>query len=165
MVIFSFIALLSVALLYALYKVQSLNKQLALQRTDSQQLIRQYNQAFAYLLTHIEYFQITLYDRLEVTYKKGLVSHEQYAVLKVLFGSYRSLILKVCEKELTIEQALPSVLAKNEITMTRLQECIKDFPADVRTQWSKNTVDSFSSACDKISRSGLKANVTDSANP
>lgn len=162
MVIFSFIALLFIALMYALYKVQSLHKQLALQRTDSQQLTRQYNQAFAHLLTHVEHFQITLCERLEITHQKALLNHDQYNILKVLFSSYRSVIMKVCEKEFTVEQALSAVLTKHNTTMEQLQDCVKDLPADIRTLWSKNTVDSFSSACDKISRLGLKANVTDS---
>lgn len=149
---FTVIALLTIAVVFLIFKLQTLGKELALTRQSAKASSKKINYAFYNLVLMSKELQNALNEQVELSNRKGIFSASDYPVISAIAHNFSQIVMDCCEKGDTVEEALRKVCSANEIDFEQIKEIAKKQPSDVRMAWSKNTVDGFVVAINRIAR-------------
>lgn len=161
MIAFGIISVLVLLLIYFVLRAQNFQRQLALSNHNVRSSTKRANYAYNNLVMISNELQQVFMARLESNHKRGMIGSGDYQILSALFSCFSTIVMECCEKEATVEEALNKVLMKLDFEMEDLKNCIKEQPSDIRVAWSKNTVDGFIAACNKISQGALSVQASD----
>ena len=151
MIVFACFAALFVLLIFFGFKIQNLQKQLALSQNSLKATVRRVNDTNSSMVTLAQQIQSFLNERLESSHKRGLINSKHFEVLHPLFDKISAVAVYCMDKGMSVEEALNATLQESEITLEQVREVIKVQPNDVRLAWSKNTIDGFILACKGLS--------------
>ena len=146
-------AVMGVLLLFSVYlvlRMQNLQRELALTRTSAKQSNSKVSHAYRNLVLVTEALEKNLSTRTENAFKRRLINAQQHAAFMVLMSNFSTIVMACCEKGASLEEALNQVLKNEELSLTDLQEVLKEMPSNVRMAWSKNSADGFIAACQLI---------------
>jgi len=152
---FSIIAVLVLILIFFVFKVQSLHKQISANRGLARQNAEKANTAYSVLSITARTLQKIFTERVEQASKKGLISGKNYEVMMLITSSSAKIIFDACEKGLSIEQALTVAIRDSELSMDDIKAMMQEQPNDVRISWVQNHADGFIKACDIMTLSLL----------
>lgn len=153
MLAFSIIAVLVLILIFFVFKVQTLHKEISANRGVARQNAEKANSAYSVLSTTARTLQKIFTERVEQASKKGLISGKNYEVMMTITSSSARIIFDNCEKGFSIEEALTVALRETEISMEDVRTLMQEQPNDVRMSWVQNHADGFIKACDIMTQS------------
>lgn len=153
MLVFSIITMLVLLLMYLVFRIQTLNKEIYANRSLARQHADKASTAYKTLNATAKTLQKICLDRVEQANKKGLLSGKQYELMMAISGALHQVIFDCCEKAHTVEEALTLFLRETEISMDDVKSLLQEQPNDVRMSWVQNTPESFIKACNLMTLS------------
>ncbi|MEW9798064.1 hypothetical protein [Alteromonas sp. CYL-A6] len=153
MISFSIIGILSLLLIYFVLRFQNVQRELVVAQGNAKALSKRTKYALRTVLLLASEQQQDIMGRLETANSKGLIKAKDYEHLHTLFSYFTDIVMACCEKDATVEEAIKFVLRGKDTSLQDVKDVIKNMPSEVRLSWSRNTAESFISACGNIARS------------
>jgi|GEM_PF-405580 len=148
--ILAVIAFMVLLVVYFLVRSQSVEKELKVQKNQSKSSENQAKTALMATNTIVSELQKMLLIRLENAKRQNTLATKHYQVAKTLYENMDKVVVLCCEKGSTFTEAADKTFASTSPNITEIKAFLGDCPNDVRTHWTRNTVNSFISACARI---------------
>lgn len=148
--ILAVIAFMVLLVIYFFVRSQSVEKELKVQKNQLKLSEGQAKSALVATATIVSELQKILLSRIDAAKRRNLIGGQQYEATKTLYEHMDRMVMLCCEKGSTVAEAADKVFASTSPNIEEIKAFISDRPSDVRMQWSRNTANSFISACVKI---------------
>ena len=160
MLAFSIIGILVLIIIFLVFKIQMLNRQITQSKSLAKQHSQNANYAYLNLSVTAKSLQSIFLQRLETAANKGLISEKDKAVLFLILSSSSKIVFENCEKHRSIEEGLTLALRNSELTMEDIKAYMQEQPNDVRMSWVQNSADGFVRACDLMTNGLMQPRAT-----
>lgn len=148
--ILAVIAFMVLLVIYFFVRSQSVEKELKVQKSQSKSSENQAKNALMSTASIVTELQKMLISRLEAAKRRNLVAGKQYDAAKTVYENMDKIVMQCCERGSTVSEACDKTFANTSPNIEEIKTFISEQPNDVRMQWTRNTVNSFISACVKI---------------